>query len=95
MHATDVVGGSDHLRREDLGAVVEEEGEVAGEVEGPRQPLPLRHHQRRAAVAGAQRQVRHRLGERRRVGPPPVPDAAVLRDPRDVLPAPRSRRRRR
>jgi hypothetical protein len=37
--------------------------------------------QRRAAVARA------RLGERRRVEPPPVPHRAVVRDPRHVLPA--------
>jgi len=29
-----------HLGREDLGALVEVEGEVAGEVEGPREPFP-------------------------------------------------------
>ena len=29
-----------HLGREDLGALDEVEGEVAGEVEGPREPFP-------------------------------------------------------
>lgn len=82
-----------HLGREDLGALVEVEREVTGEVEGPREPFPRRHHQRRPAVSRALRQVRHRPGERRRVEPLPVPDRAVLRDLRHVLPAPRRGRR--
>ncbi|RRT31740.1 hypothetical protein B296_00057414 [Ensete ventricosum] len=47
------------LSGEDDGALVEEEGEVVGEVEGPGEPSASRHHQHRAVVIRDLTEVGH------------------------------------
>jgi len=78
-----------NLGGEDDGVAVEEEGEVAGEVEWPREPLPSGHVQHGAAtvLAGVLRQVVHRGAERRGVGGGAVAHAAEVRERRRVRPA--------
>lgn len=76
-----------YLGCENGGVFLEVEREVAGEIETPRQPLPLRHHQLHPAVRRVHAQVRDCPPERLRVRRLPVPDAPEIHQRRGVLPA--------
>ena len=66
------------LGAEDERAVVQEEGESAGEVEAPREPPPRRHLEPGSSPAGPLVQLRHRAPERRGVGGDAVAHGAEL-----------------
>ncbi|RWW58418.1 hypothetical protein BHE74_00034718 [Ensete ventricosum] len=71
----------------DDGIAVEEEGEGAGEVEGPGEPPTGGDEEHPAAVGGELAEVRNRSLERRRVGGGAVADPAEVRQGRRVGPA--------
>ena len=81
----------DNLGADDDGILLQEEGEVAAEVEAACEPPPLGHVQLRAALVDEGPGVEDGVLEGQRVEGPAVPDGAELGDGDAVRPRPRRR----